>query len=285
MQPLTSSLPPHLEESLLQNPGQREFPPFDAARLLSTVFDPTEGCRVCILVDFEEPPALIRNFAFLEKEGFEVQKNAHRYFHQELHAGVMRKLGMSGGEMFAYRCTRGSNLDLEDEVWSTEGEQLSLDQHIYPAYDIILCVSTFSATAPLTAKCKEFGFRGATMHGMNEVILQSGLAVDYDEVSADAERMRLAMTGADKVEIRLLEDLACYRFEIFISNTQLLHYHVSRCTYAKPVDPDNSTVETCILVPKGTYTRLNSHTFFAVGREDTFAIVCRLAIEAFHAWY
>ena len=45
------------------------------------------------------------------------------------------------------------------------------------------------------------------MHGMNEVILQSGLAVNYDEVSADAERMRLAMTGADRVEIEFgLED-------------------------------------------------------------------------------
>ena len=45
------------------------------------------------------------------------------------------------------------------------------------------------------------------MHGMNEIILSSGLAVDYDEVSADAERIRLAMTGAEKVEIEFgLED-------------------------------------------------------------------------------
>ena len=45
------------------------------------------------------------------------------------------------------------------------------------------------------------------MHGMNDVILNSGLAVDYNEVSADAERMRLAMTGADTVEIDFaLED-------------------------------------------------------------------------------
>ncbi len=201
------SLPSYLEESILQDPGQREFPPFDVARLLSTVFDPTDGCRACILVDFEEPAALIREFAFLGKEGFEVQKNAHRHFYHELQAGVMKDLGMSGGEMFAYRCTSGSNLDLEDEVWNTAGEQLSLDGDIYPEYDIILCISTFSATAPLTAKCREFGFRGATMHGMNEIILQSGLAVDYDEVSADAERMRLAMTGAEKVEIEFgLED-------------------------------------------------------------------------------
>ena len=45
------------------------------------------------------------------------------------------------------------------------------------------------------------------MHGMNEIILSSGLAVDYDEVSADAERIRLAMTRAEKVEIEFgLED-------------------------------------------------------------------------------
>tara|TARA_B100000579_G_C22655254_1_gene768218 strand:- start:19 stop:963 length:945 start_codon:yes stop_codon:yes gene_type:complete len=119
----------------------------------------------------------------------------------------MDQLGMTGGEMFAYRCTKGSNLDLDDEVWNTEGEELSLDRDIYTNYDLILCVSTYSATAPLTAKCKEYGFRGATMHGMNEIILSSGLAVDYDEVSADAERIRLAMTGAEKVEIEFgLED-------------------------------------------------------------------------------
>jgi hypothetical protein len=119
----------------------------------------------------------------------------------------MDQLGMTGGEMFAYKCTKGSNLDLDDEVWSTDGEELSLDRDIYTNYDLILCVSTYSATAPLTAKCKEYGFRGATMHGMNEIILSSGLAVDYDEVSADAERIRLSMTGAEKVEIEFgLED-------------------------------------------------------------------------------
>ena len=207
MQSTTLTRPSYLEENILQNPELRQFPPFDAARLLSTVFAPTEGCRVCILVDFEEPEPLIRDFTFLRESGFEVQKNAHRYFYEELQNGVMSKLGMKGGEMFAYRCTKGSNLDLDDEVWDTAGKLLSLDGDIYPQYDIILCVSTFSATAPLTAKCKEFGFRGATMHGMNDIILQSGLAVDYDEVSADAERMRLAMTGADRVEIEFgLED-------------------------------------------------------------------------------
>ena len=120
---------------------------------------------------------------------------------------MLDALGMTGGEMFAFRCTHGSNLDLADDVWDPAGNHLSLDRDIYPNYDLILCISTFSATAPLTAKCKEFGFRGATLHGLNEVILNSGLAVDYHEVSADAERMRLALTKADSVEIDFaLED-------------------------------------------------------------------------------
>ena len=48
----------------------------------------------------------------------------------------------------AYQITGGSNLDLADEVWDSQGRQLSLEKDIYPVYDLILCVSTFSATAP-----------------------------------------------------------------------------------------------------------------------------------------
>ena len=200
-------LPNYLHESILLHPEKREFPPFNLAKLLTTVFDPVEGCKVCVLIDFDEPAELIKDFAFLREEGFQVQKNAHKHFYEGLKNGVMEQLGMSGGEMFAYRCTHGSNLDLADECWDTEGKQLSLDADIYTNYDIILCISTFSATAPLTAKCKQFGFRGATLHGLNDIILSSGLAVDYNEVSADAERIRLALTKADSIEIDFaLED-------------------------------------------------------------------------------
>ncbi len=201
-------LPPYYSKEVLLNPLSREFPPFSLVSLLSEVFEPTKDCRVCILTDFDEPVDLIKNFSFLEKPGFEVQKKAHEEFYQPFNEGsALEELGMTGGEMYAYRCTHGSNLDLADEVWDVEGNQLSLDADIYSKYDIILCISTFSATAPLTAKCKEFGFRGATMHGINDVILNSGLAVSYHDVSADAERLRLAMTGSDSVEIDFaLED-------------------------------------------------------------------------------
>ena len=59
----------------------------------------------------------------------------------------------------------------------------------------------------MTAKAKQYGFRGATLHGLNDIILQSGLSVDYNEVSRDAEKLRLALTRADSVEIDFeLED-------------------------------------------------------------------------------
>jgi aminopeptidase len=203
----TASLPHYLSEEILLHPETREFPPFDLVRLLGTVFKPTQGCRVCILTDFEQPAGLIKDFAFLTAEGFPVQKKAHEAFYLGLKNGAMKELGMNGGEMFAYKTTHGSNLDLEDEVWDTTGAQLSLDRDIYPNFDLILCISTFSATAPLTAKAKEYGFRGATLHGLNDIILGSGLAVDYEEVSVDAEKLRLAMTKADEIEIDFeLED-------------------------------------------------------------------------------
>lgn len=202
-----SRLPNYLSETVLLKPESRKFPPFDLTRLLRTVFEPTAGCKICLLTDFDEPKELIKDLAFLKQEGFSVQKKAIEEFHHPLHHGVMASLEMHGGEIFAYRTTHGSNLDLEDEAWDIAGNPLSLDRDIYPNYDIILCVSTYSATAPLTAKCKEHGFRGATLHGVNDTILRSGLAVDYNEVSADAERIRLAMTNAEEIEIDFtLED-------------------------------------------------------------------------------
>ena len=201
------SLPDYLQTEILNDPNKREFGAFSLARLLSTVFEPTDGCRICILTDFDDPATMMKGHAYLEADGFPVQKNAHKHFYQALHGGVMEELDMNGGEMFAYYCTNGSNLDMQDPCWDADGKQLSLEEDIYTNYDIILCITDWSATAPLTEKCKEYGFRGATLHGVNDVILNSGLAVSYDEVSADAELMRLAMNHADEVEVDFtLED-------------------------------------------------------------------------------
>lgn len=178
----------------------RTFPPFSLTRLLKTTFGPKPGQKVCILIDLDDPRE-IENFAFLQNPDYSIQKNGMEFFHKALHGGVMKELGLTGGEVYAYKVTGGSNLDLPDEAFTPEGKEISLSRDVYPHYDLILCISTYSATAPLTAFARRYGFRGATLHGLNHTILSSGLAVDYHDVSVEAEKLRAGMTGADWVEI------------------------------------------------------------------------------------
>ena len=177
-----------------------KFPPFSLTRLLRTVFEPVAGKRVCILIDLPEPQ-LVTDFAFLKDASLTIQRRAHDVFYQGLKNGAAAELGTQGGELFAYRITGGSNLDLPDEAFTPDGRQVSFAKDIYPHYELILCISTYSATAPLTAFAKQYGFRGATLHGLNDIILSSGLAVDYNEVSKQAEKLRLAMTRAEWFEV------------------------------------------------------------------------------------
>lgn len=187
--------------STVQTTAQgRQFPKFDLSRLLGTVFKPTFGRKICILIDLPDL-AEAKDYAFLKNPERAIQKRAHEHFYLGLKNGVAEELALKGGEMFAYQQTTGSNLDLPDLCVDMSGKELSLEKDVYQNYDIILCISTFSATAPLTAFAKQYGFRGATLHGVNDVILNSGLAVDYEVVSIDAEKLRKAMTRADAVEI------------------------------------------------------------------------------------
>jgi len=178
----------------------RTFPPFSLARLLKGTFGPRPGQRVCILIDLEDPRD-ISGFRFLESPDLSIQRNAYTHFYLGLKNGVLAELGLGGGEIFAYGVTGGSNLDLPDLAIDPDGREYSLERDIYPNYDLVLCISTYSATAPLTAFAKKYGFRGATLHGLNQIILSTGLSVDYDDVSRDAEKLRLGMTRADWAEI------------------------------------------------------------------------------------
>ena len=177
-----------------------KFPTFSLTRLLRTCFGEGNGEKVCILIDLPNP-ADIKDFQFLNDESLSIQNYGYKTFFLAFNDGALEEMNWTGGSLFAYKETGGSNLDLEDACYSVNGDLMSLDEDIYPNYDIILVVSTYSATAPLTAKCKEYGFRGATLHGLNQIILDSGLSVNYDKVSSDAEKVRLGLTKADSFEI------------------------------------------------------------------------------------
>jgi aminopeptidase len=176
------------------------FPPFSLSRLIRTVFNPAPGERVAILIDLDDPQE-IKDFAFLKNPDLTIQKYAYEVFYEGFRKGVLKELNLNGGDLFAYKITGGSNLDLPDEAIAPNGTRLSFEKDIYPNYNLLLCISTCSATAPLTAFAKKYGFRGATLHGLNPIILNSGLAVDYNQVSKDAEKLRLGMNRADWVEI------------------------------------------------------------------------------------
>lgn len=222
MNEINRSQPPlgHLTNSY----SDRTFPPFSLSRLLKTVFSPVGGEKVCILIDLPQP-ALMKDFGFLSHPKFTIQRYAHEVFYEGLREGVLEELGMQGADMFAYELTGGSNLDLPDTCVNVDGETVSFRDVIYSQYNLILCVSTYSATAPLTASAKEFGFRGATLHGLNEIILRTGLSVDYNEVSVLAERFRQGLTRADRVEIEFIAEgeSATLRLELGRQEAQKSH--------------------------------------------------------------
>jgi len=182
--------------------NKQEFPTkkFSLERLLQTVFKPQAGQSIAIMIDLEDPKQ-IKDLAFLANHKITIQRHAIEKFYNELHENTLESLSLKGGEIYCYKTTGGSNLDLPDQAFDINGKELSLDKDVYPNYDIILCISEYSATAPLTASAKKIGFKGATLHGLNDTILNSGLSVDYTEVSKEAEKLRLGMTKADSVEI------------------------------------------------------------------------------------
>lgn len=179
---------------------KQPFPPFSLTRLLTTVFAPKPGERVAILIDLPDPKT-VKDLAFLKDPALTIQRHAHDVFYQGLINGGLAELNLTGGDLYAYRVTGGSNLDLPDTAYEVDGREVFLESDVYPLYKIILCISTYSATAPLTAFAKKFGFRGATLHGLNDIILRTGLAVDYNQVSRNAEKLRLGLTRADYFEI------------------------------------------------------------------------------------
>ena len=191
------------------DPTSRTFPPFSLTRLLATVFEPTEGCRVCILIDFEDPADVKASVRVpRQTTARDPEESATSNSTTACKDGAMEELGMTGGEMFAFPMTYGSQP-------RPAGRGLRHRRATSSSLDATSIRTTTSSSASPPSppprrsprSARQFGFRGATMHGLNDVILSSGLAVDYDEVSADAEKLRLAMTKADEIEIDFaLED-------------------------------------------------------------------------------
>ncbi len=185
----------------MYTPSIENFEKFNLANLLSTCFGLSDNrLKPCILIDLDHPVD-IKNFEFLSNKNNSVQSKALHEFYNPLNNGIGEELNFSECSLYSFTKTGGSNLDPDDSFYSINGELCSLRNDICPNYDIVLAITDYSLTAPLTALAKEFGFRGATLHGVNDIILNSGLSVNYLEVSQQAESFRKVLDRADSFKI------------------------------------------------------------------------------------
>lgn len=196
---------------------------FDLVRLISTVLHPKPGERLGIFIDLEEPQA-VRDLKFLGDPHLTTRRIAYEVFYRGL-LEQRAALPLSSVEFYAYEPTGGSNLDLPPTVVDLNGQTRTLVEDVLSHLNIVLYLSTYSATAPITAFAKKMGFRGATMHGCNETILRTGLAKDYEEVSAKAERFRQALTRCDNVVIEFETLRQTYRLTLELGRQEAQKSH------------------------------------------------------------
>lgn len=234
----------------MYTPDITEFPDFSLERLLGSCFGLSSGqnLKTCILIDLPDL-SLMHDHRFLKEDGFQVQKYAHDVFLRLLKEGVSEKLGLVENDFLAFKTTGGSNLDPEDDLTDSEGNSLTFTQDVCPRYDLILAITDFSLTAPLTAMAKEFGFRGATLHGVNDIILNSGLAVDYGMVSKQAELFRSTLTKSEAFELDFETLGTSFTLRIECENQEAQKSH-GLCPPGKP-DVANLPAGEVYFVPKG----------------------------------
>jgi aminopeptidase len=196
---------------------------FDLVRLMTTVFHPKPGERVGVFIDLQDPQQ-VRDASFLKNGDQATRRIAYDVFYCGL-LEQKQQLPFGSVEFFAYEPTGGSNLDLPPTVVDLSGRTLCFVEDVLSRLDIVLCLSTYSATAPLTALAKKMGFRGATMHGCNETILNTGLAKNYEEVSAKAERFRKALTRCDNVVLEFETLGQTYRLTLDLGRQEAQKSH------------------------------------------------------------
>lgn len=233
----------------MYTPQLTEFPKFNLTNLLTTCFGvPATEHRVCILIDLPDL-SLMQDMHFVNDKNLTVQNHAVTQFLEPLRRSSGSEFKVSSVEMFAFKTTFGSNLDPEDEAVDDKGNILSLDRDIYPNYDIILAITDFSLTAPLTAKAKIHGFRGATLHGLNDIILNSGLSVDYNQISKQAEVFRKVLTCSDSFSISFETLGTSYTLDIHCNKQEAQKSH-GLCPEGKP-DVANLPAGEVYFVPEG----------------------------------
>ena len=230
-------------------PEISEFSHFNLEKLLTTCFGSSRTPhKVCILIDLQDL-SLMKDKSFVNDSKYAVQKHAVEKFLIPLRNSNFDDFIVSQTDLFAYRTTFGSNLDPEDHGVDEKCANISLEEDVYPNYDIILAITDYSLTAPLTAQAKAHNFRGATLHGLNDIILNSGLSVDYNFISQQAEVFRNVITNSDKFVITFEVYDDTYELSLLCNGQDAQKSH-GLCPEGKP-DVANLPAGEVYFVPEG----------------------------------
>lgn len=191
--------------------------PFDLKHFLKEVFLPKEGERIAILIDLVDRDD-VKDFSFLKSQGVEGQKIAYEIFYKGLKNSVMKELSLSEVGFFAYTMTEGNNMELPEDGMDISGKIVNMEKEIYAKYDIILSITTHSATAPLSAHAREYEFRGASLPGINEFVLQTGLSTDTEKLVKVTENIRKGLTDADSADIYFEVNDLTFKLHVYLGD-------------------------------------------------------------------
>jgi len=163
---------------------------FDVTELFVSVFSPQKGERVLLVTD-------LPHGTITDNSEWSTRRRMALEWQRALFQ-ASKKLGIRVEALSYYKATGQPNGPLPENI-RREGRTYPLIEQL-EATDIILALTEYSATAPLTALARESGhLRGASMPGVSKRMEQTALAADYKVVAHKAhvlaERLGQAETA------------------------------------------------------------------------------------------
>jgi leucyl aminopeptidase (aminopeptidase T) len=193
---------------------------FDLERLLVDVFEPVAGEKAAVMVDLPTPSCPDHP-----------EWKERRRMAEEWRAGLEklgRKTGFEVLPLVTYAATGSNGADLPSDV-EARGEKVAMAS-ILDRCSLVLAMTEYSATAPLTDVCKRRPgadvFRAASMPGIMKRMEQTSLAADYREVARRCRILKEAFQTADRAEVEFSTGHRCLfdlRFRVCEADDGYLH--------------------------------------------------------------
>lgn len=194
---------------------------FDLAELFASVFSPTKGERVLLLTDLPHGE-IVDNLEWSARRQMALEW-------QRALVQASKKLGIRVEPLAYYKATGLPNGALPENL-RMEGLTRPMEEQL-ESTDIVLALTEFSATAPLTALARKIGhLRGASMPGVAKRMEQTALAANYKVV---AHKAHVLAERLGKTETAIIEFSTGHQLQI-----DLRHRHPKQDSGHCPPEAD-----------------------------------------------